>query len=62
MNFLNDLINTLRRGDAYRFFSFFVPRFIVAGLILLALTFLGPIGILIALATIAYVVWRYFMQ
>jgi hypothetical protein len=60
--FIDDLIQTIRSGNLNRLMTYFVPRFIIAGLILLGLTFLGPMGILIALAVIAFFVYRYFVR
>lgn len=60
--FIEDFINTVTRGDVNRLMTYFVPRFIIGGLILLALTFLGPLGILIALGVIAFVVYREFVR
>lgn len=61
-SFIQDFINTITRGDVNRLMTYFVPRFIIAGLILLALTFLGPLGILIALVVIAVVVYQTFVR
>lgn len=62
MHFIQDFIDTLLRGDVNRLYRYFVPRFILAGLVLLALTFLGPFGILIALGVIAFVIYREFIR
>ena len=60
--FIDDLIETIRTGNTNRLMTYFVPRFILGGIVLLALTFLGPIGILIALVVIAYFVYRYLIR
>lgn len=54
--FIDDFIDAVKRGDVERVIGYYVPRFILLGVILLALTYLGGLGILIALGFIAYVI------
>lgn len=60
--FIDDLIETIRTGNLSQLMTYFVPRFILGGVILLALTLLGPFGILIGLGVLGGFVYRYLIR
>lgn len=62
LNFLNEFLQAVQTGDVDRLVKRFVPIFILAGVVLLFLTFLGPIGVVIALATVAFVLYKVFLR